>query len=339
MRRHIAIAVALALAGPLCAQIFPGIEREDVLKRAPGGAQEAPQEKPAAGESKIDGPAVLKRYEDLLTGYTNAKSEQKKAYSPFTDKVHDSVRKYAEAMAMLRLGYYEDAAKAFDGVGYTVKKDADIKGPPELRKVADDIKNGRALYFRMIAVVMQEYRQMNDPESELGPAWAAARKKGEAVIKDCQGLVDRKRIDQQAGTTTVRQMEGWLGTAMGQWRRMIEAENRTRQNPHEMEGWVALINATGTPASITGEVEAAWLLKRRAAARVLKKFWPAAERVVDGTADIALATSHYSAFQFDDYGQYLVAQEYHTAAGKAALDDFLAAAQKHLETLHKLKGE
>jgi hypothetical protein len=210
-----------------------------------------------------------------------------------------------------------------------------------LRQVIGDIKGGKAWHYRMIAAAMQEFRDFKDDKEgkEFDAAWERARKAGQKVIDDWKSQISRKRVDDATGLDTQRKMEAWLGLGKGIWRNLSRGDQRVQQRPQEVESWVSLLNATGSTTSMSNETELACYLKHRAAAQVIKEFWPAAPATTDGVADIALALSHLGAFQFDDYAQYLVAQSYHSDIGKAALDDFLDRARKAQDLLLKLRGE
>lgn len=333
---------ALLLAVPAAAQVFPRIEREVVQKRVAGAPPEKDPDAPTGDtppEPEVDGQAVLKRYNELLGGYVAGKKEQLRAATRWTDQAHESVRKYLEGTTQLRLGFYEDAAKTFDSLGYTVKKEGEIK-TQELRNIVADIKSGKAYYYRMIASVMQDYRNFKD-ESDLENAWNKAKKEGDKIQKELQTAVDRKKVDEVGGPLVYRAMTAWMVTGKNYWIALWRAEVNANEKPHNMNSWIAIINATGSRdgGNSNGEEQAPNCLKRRAAALVLKEFWPASPYVRGGWADIAAATSHLSAFQCDDFSVYLEPRDYHTLVARGLLKEARDQAKKATDIIDRLKNE
>ncbi|MBK9974347.1 MAG: hypothetical protein IPP14_06205 [Planctomycetes bacterium] len=338
--RTLLLLMAVVAALPVCAQVFPRIEREVVQKRVAGAPAEKEPDAPTGDtppEPEVDGQAVLKRYNELLGGYVSGKKDQLRASTRWTDQSHESVRKYLEGTAQLRLGFYEDAAKTFDSLGYTVKKEGEIK-TQELRNLVADIKSGKAYYFRMIASVMQDYRNFKD-ESDLENAWNKAKKEGDKIQKELQTAIDRKKVDEVGGPLVYRAMTTWLVTGKNYWIALWRAEVNSTDKPHNMNSWIAIINATGSRDGGNGEEQAPNCLKRRAAALVLKEFWPTSPYVRGGWADIAAATSHISAFQCDDFSPYLEAREYHTLVARGLLKEARNQADKLIDIIGKLKND
>lgn len=339
MRPILAALACLALCAPLCAQVFPRIEKESVQKRIAGTPAEKEPDNPLPDTpaDAVDGEAVLKRYNELLSAMVAAKKDQLKASTRWTDQAHESARKYLEARALLRLGFYDDAARSYDSVGYTVKKEGEVK-TQELRNIVNEIKSGKAYYFRMIAVVMQEYRSFKD-DAELDAAWERALKEAEKVRKELQTAIDRKRVDEVGGPLTIREMDGWKIAAKNYWRALWTAERNVTEKADNMNSWVALVNAAGPRDLRAAEDHAPHYLKRRAAALVIRQFWPSAPYVKGGFADMVLAQSHLGVFQCDDYGQYLQPQDYHNLAGRALLSEARKQGDALVEVIRKLRNE
>lgn len=339
MRTLAAVAACLVLASPVAAQVFPRIEKDAVQKRIAGVPQEKEAETPGpeASPDAVDGEIVLRRYNELLNGYMAGKRDQMKSTTRWTDTVHESSRKYLEGRAQLRLGFYEDAAKTFDGIGHTVKKEGEIK-TQELRNLAAEIKSGKAYYFRMIAVMMQEYRNFKD-DAELEAAWTKASKEADKVRKELQTAIDRRRVDEVGGPLTIREMDGWKIAGKGYWRTLWTAERNVAEKADNMNSWVSLINATGPRDMRNSEDQTPHFLKRRAAAIVVRQFWPGAPYVKGGFADMAAAASHLGTFQCDDHTQYLQPQDYHNLAGRTLLAEVRKQGDTLIELIGKLRNE
>ncbi|MBE7490223.1 MAG: hypothetical protein HS108_00460 [Planctomycetes bacterium] len=336
--RLIAPLVVALVALPLGAQVFPRLEKDTVHKRIAGApAEKEAEPAPDTPRDTVDGEAVLKRYQELLAAMQAGKRDQLKATTRWTDTAHESARKYLEGRAQLRLGFYDDAIKTFDGVGYTVKKEGEIK-TQELRNQAAEIKSGKAYLLRMIAVYMQEYRNFRD-DAELNAAWEKAGKEADKLRKELQTAIDRKRVDEVGGPLTIREMDGWKIAGKGFWRALWTAEKNVLEKPDNMNSWIALINATGPRDNRSNEEQTPHYLKRRAAAMVVREFWPEALYVKGGFADVILATTHLGAFQCDEFSPYLQPQEYHNLAGRALLAEARKNADGMLDTIKRLRNE
>jgi len=338
--RTLAIMALLGLAtAPLCAQVFPRIEKESVQKQIAGTPTEKETENPATDNpgDTVDGDAVLKRYNELLSAMVAGKKDQLKSSARWTDQAHESVRKYLEGRAQLRMGFYEDAAKTYDSVGYNVKREGEIK-TQELRNIVSEIKSGKAFYFRMIAVVMQEYRTFKD-EAELNIAWEKALKEADKVRKELQTAIDRRKVDEVGGPLTIREMTGWQVSGKNYWKSLWVAEKNTTEKPDNMNSWVALVNATGPRDMKGNEDQTPNFLKRRAAALVVRQFWQTAPYVKGGFADVTLAATHLGVYQCDEYAQYLQPQDYHTLVGKGLLGEVRKQAEGVVEIIQKLRNE
>lgn len=339
MRPILAAIACLALCAPLCAQVFPRIEKDSVQKRIAGAPVEKENENPTpeTPTDAVDAEAVLKRYNELLSAMVAGKKDQIKSSTRWTDQAHESVRKYLEARALLKMGFYDDAARAFDAVGHTVKKEGEIK-TQELRNLATEIKTGKAYYFRMIAVMMQEYRNFKNDE-EFNAAWEKGLKEADKVRKELQTAVDRKRVDEVGGPLIIREMTGWQVSGKNYWRALWIAEKNLAEKADNMNSWVALVNATG-PRDLKGaEDQTPHFLKRRAAALVLRQFWPNAPYVKGGFADVTAASTHLGVYQCDEHAQYLVAQDYHNLAGRALLGEVRKQCDAVVEIITKLRNE
>lgn len=339
MRSLLVVIVGVLCATPVFAQVFPRIEKDGVQKRIAGVPTEKEPENGGNDPTPdaVEGEAVLKRYNELLAGFVAGKKDQLKASTRWTDQAHESVRKYLEARAQLRLGFYEDAAKTYDSVGFAVKKEGEIK-TQELRNLVKEIKDGKAFYFRMIAVVMQEYTNFKD-EAELEAAWLRAMKEADKVRKELQTAVDRRKVDEVGGPLVIREMTGWQVAGKNYWRTLWTAERNVIEKPDNMNSWVALVNASGPRDMKGAEDQTPHFLKRRAAAMVIRQFWQTAPYVKGAFADISLASSHLGVYQCDDYGQYLQPQEYHSLAGKGLVGEVRKQADAILDIIKGLRNE
>ncbi|MCF6228597.1 MAG: hypothetical protein L3J82_08080, partial [Planctomycetes bacterium] len=158
MTRILTLLAITAMCATLTAQSFPHLEKKKV-KSAVGaaasskGADTGPE---VIKPDDVDGVEVLAKYEELLAAYLKDKKGQEAMFEVNTKGVVDALRDYLEGQALLRLGFYKDAKKKFDDVGHTVKDYDELKNSTQ-RIVADEILNGRAYYFKIVATVMEHY--------------------------------------------------------------------------------------------------------------------------------------------------------------------------------------
>ena len=338
MTRTLAILLVYLTTMPVFAQVFPRIEKTEVKQRIATGAKDIedsdkPDTKPDDRAAPVDGDKVLKRYNEILAGYTER--EQKKLMTKHTQDLHISVRDYLEGIFLLRLGMYKDAGRKLDDVGYTIKRESEI-ATPELLKLTDEIKSGKAYYYRMMAVVLEHYKDFKD-EKEAEAAWMSAAKDGTKVRRELERLVDTDKLT--GSLDIVGDMTSWLITARREWLGLYKAERNINEHPESILTWQLLINSTGSKQNDMKQEYTPNYLKQRAALRVVKEFWPAANYVIGGWADVTLGLNHLGSGQIDDWQTYLEPKSYHTDGGKKVLIGAQAVAKGYMDVIEALKSK
>ena len=334
--RILAIAITLLLAMSAHAQIFPRIEKDDVKKRIAGGAQpdDEPQPTPDAKPADVDGEKSLKRYNELLAGYLKDEKDQRKAMTKHTNEVFAGVRDYFEGVFLLRMGFYKDAERTLKDVGVKVGNEKDIS-TPELLKTADDIKAGKAFYYRMIAAIMMKYETFKT-EKEAEAAWSEASKKGIEIRRELEGLVDRGKV--AADTDYIQEMTAWMLTAKREWLNLHKAEVNVQDHPENLNTWLFLVAATGIKQDDKREYTPHFL-KQRAALTVIKEFWPDSAWMKGATIDAGLGQNHMSVGQLDEGDPYFEKQPYHGPVGVAYLAKQKEAILAYKKLIEALKNK
>jgi len=319
------------------AQVFPRIEKDDVKKRVASGSAEPedqPETQPDEKPADVDGAKALARYNELLSGYLKDEKGQRKAMTRHTDQLHAGVRDYFEGVFLLRMGFYKDAERKLKDVGVSVRNEKDI-GTPELLKAADDIKSGRAFYFRMIATIMQRFADFKT-EQAAEDAWKEASRAGIEVRQELEKLVDRGKVSSEDNCT--QEMTAWLLTARREWLNLYKAEKNLLEHPENQNTWLFLIAATGTKQEDKREYTPNFL-KQRAALVVIKEFWPQSAWVKGGVVDAGLGQNHMATGQLDDIEKYFDKQPYHSVPGAVFLAKQREQMQEYLRQVEALKQD
>lgn len=340
MTRLVLMLALLLFTATAQAQIFPRIEKEDVKKRiASGGAQpeERPEPEPADEEApaQVDGALVLKRYREILDGLQKDERGQKKAMTKHTDEVHESVRDYLEGIFLLRLGMYKEAERKLKDVGVSVRREGEIK-TPELMKFSEEVKAGKAYYYRMMAVILREYGSFKT-EAEAEAAWAKAAEEGGKVKRELEKLVDSGKVPGE--TDVLRDMTAWLLTAKREWLNLHKAEQNVVEYPDNLNSWTFLVNNTGSKQNELQKEYTPNYLKQRAALQVIKEFWPKAPYVAGGVADVTLTLNHIGCGQLDGWEAFLEPRDYHNLAGKIVLKKARDNAKTYIDIIEALKNK
>ncbi|MCA8912979.1 MAG: hypothetical protein KDB82_14865 [Planctomycetes bacterium] len=321
MHRTFAVILVCLLAGSLSAQVFPRIEKKAVMSRITSGkpepeVKETPEpEDPVDKEDVVDGEKALKRYNELLAGYARDERAQKKAFTKHTDEVHVSVRDYLEGIYLMRLGYYKDAERKLKDVGVNVRRESEIS-TPELIAASEEIKDGSSYYYRMIAVVMQEWDDFKDQE-EAEEAWKKASTEGIKIRAELVKLVKEGKASSDSDVEKL--MTGWLLAAKRQWVQTWRRETNIHEHPESSLSWQFFIASTGSRGNNMKEEYTPNYLKQRAALQVMKEFWPDSAYLKNGTCDATLAVNYLSTGQLDDVEPCLEVKEYHNFLGRTAL--------------------
>jgi hypothetical protein len=322
------------------AQVFPRIEKEDVKKRvASGGPQpeEKPEPEPAVEEpaAQLDGAQVLRRYREVLGGLVKDERGQKKAMTRHTDEVHESVRDYLEGIFLLRLGMYKEAERKLKDVGISVRREGEIK-TPQLINFTEEVKAGKAYYYRMMAVILQKYDEFKT-EKDAENAWGKAVEEGGKVKRELEKLVDSGRVSGE--TDVLRDMTAWLLTAKREWLNLHKAEKNIAEYPENLNSWTFLVGNTGSKQNELQKEYTPHYLKQRAAIQVIKEFWPRAPYVAGGVADVTLALNHIGCGQLDGWEAHLEPKDYHNLAGKLVLKKARDNAKIYIDTIEALKNK
>ena len=333
---RLVLLLTLIFAVSLHAQIFPRIEREDVQRRiAKGSDDPEPDITEPDGPTVVDGKAVRARYAELLAGFLDDERAQKKAMTKHVGELHPSVQDYLEGVFLLRMGFYKDAVRKLDDVGTVVRKENEMKNDA-LKQIADDIKSGKAWYFRMKAVVLQNYEGY-DTEEEALEGWRKAAVKGLEVRKE---LVDLKNDGKLRGKQDVAgQITAWMLTARTEWLNLFKAEKAVQDKPDKINTWLNLISATGSKQNLLRDEYTPHYLKQRAALLVVKEFWPKSGYVTGAAADVTLAVNKVGTGQMDDWESHLDKQPYHTPAGVNVLDTGRKIADGYNRTFEAMKND
>lgn len=335
--RITAILLAVFLAASAHAQIFPRIEKDDVKRRIASGAAQ-PDDEPTETKveekaADVDGAAALRRYNELLNGFLKDEKNERKAMTEHTDEFFTGVRDYYEGIFLLRMGYYKDAERKLKDVGISVRNEKDI-ATPELLRAVEEIKAGKAYYYRMIAVVMQKYAKFRT-ELEAEAAWADAAKEGMKVRHELSNLVDRGKVTDDDYTG---EMTGWLLTGKVEWLKLYKAESNLQEHPENLNTWFFLVGATGIRQEDKLEYTTNFF-KQRAALMVIKEFWSESAWVKGAVVD---ATLGYNRLQVGQFGQVLgffEKQDYHTTLGAATLGKQREAITEGLKSIEALKNK
>lgn len=329
--------VLLLACPPMFAQIFPRIEKEDVQRRIQSGKpepeRESPDTEPAAPPVQaVDGTKAYKRFSDLLESYRKDEKAIREASTRHTSKVHPSVRDYLDGIVLLRLGYYGDAAKKLKAVGSSVRNED--KAPEQCHNIIREIKAGRAWFFRMVAVVMDHWKDFETEEQMLS-AWEKAYKEAEKLVSDARREVDRKKIDNEQ---LPLQMNGWLNNGRIYWKNLYAAQQNVKSLPANANTWKALIAATGGREGSRDEYTPMYLVQR-AALEVAREFFQHDDLVSGGTADAGLGWNHVGTAQLDDWKGYFEPKPYHKPGGKIALGAARLLAEGVVKQMEGLKTE
>jgi hypothetical protein len=335
--RILATTLILLIATAANAQVFPRIEKDDVKKRI-AGASDQPEEEPQPPVDEkpadVDGAKALKRYEELLAGYIKDEKNQRKAMTKHTDELHTSVRDYCEGVFLLRMGFYKDAERKLKDVGVNVRNEKEIS-TPELLKVTDDIKAGKAYYYRMIAVILMKYEPFKT-EKEAEAAWSEASKEGIKIRRELELLVDRDKV--AADTDCIQEMTAWMLTARREWLNLHKAELNVEDHPENLNTWLFLVSATGIKQDDKREYTPNFL-KQRAALHVIKEFWPDCGWVKGGVIDAGFGQNHFTVGQLDELDRFFEKQSYHTVLGAGFLAKQKEAITQGLKQVEALKNK
>lgn len=337
MQKAFCILIVCLLGSTLSAQIFPRIEKQDVKRRVATGATETDTPETPDPEPEtvvVDGEKALKRYDELLAAYVKEEYAQKKAMTKHVDDLHASVRDYLEGVFMLRLGMYKDAARKLDSVGLSVKRESEIK-TGELLNIANEIKKGSAYYYRMVAVVMQEWGDF-ETEEEAIEAWKKASDEATEIRTELQKEIKAGRATSDSNIANL--MTAWLLTAKRQWVQAWKYEQNVRKFPESPFTWQFFIASQGSRQNNMKDEYTPNYLKQRAALQVMKEFFPHTLYVSGGSCDTTLAINYLSTGQLDEIEACLKPQEYHSLLGRAALQKGRKAAEDYEAWIEKLKN-
>jgi hypothetical protein len=340
MRNLIVLLSSVLLTGALSAQVFPRIEKSDVKERIASGKSDPesrpdPKPKPKTRRLVVDGEKVLKRYNELLDEYQKNMRTRKKDIRKQIDDLHVSVQDYFEGVFLLRLGEYKDAERKLKGVGVNVRHKSEIK-TPELQKASDDIEKGVAYYFRMIAVVMQEWDDFKD-EEEAKKAWKGASEKAMKVRGELNRLVKDGKA--ASDSNVVNLMTAWLLAGRRQWLQTWRFEKNIHEHPESQYTWQFFIAATGSKGNNMKEEYTPNYLKQRAALTVMKEFFPDAGYIKDGRCDSTLAVNYLSTGQVDQVEPCLEVKSYHTMLARTKLQQARKALNDFKALIESLKNK
>ncbi|MDC1143080.1 hypothetical protein OAU50_08310 [Planctomycetota bacterium] len=339
MKRILSMLAVTACCTAVAAQSFPHLEITKV-RRAVGAAESATSKTPNPGvktpevikPEDVDGAKVKVLYDELLTAYMKDKKDQVSLYEVETKDIVDPFRDYLESLNLLRLGFYKDAAKGFEDVGYEVKNYDDLNGQIQTN-MADEIMGGKAYYYQVVAVVMEEYETFESID-ELESGWKKADREAGKIIKDLKKVIKRKKIDATIGDRLVIDIQNWLLEEKSSWRVMWSAEMACQKYPENFSSWQSLVNCTGSKRSARLKESTPAYLKQRAAIEVIKKFWVTNAWVMDGSADQTLALNFAGCLQIEDADAALEEQPYHTRDGKKKLR-FVANSMRTVKAILK----
>lgn len=319
MTRILTLLAITAMCATLTAQSFPHLEKKKVKSAVGAAASSKPDETgpEVIKPDDVDGVEVLAKYEELLAVYLKDKKGQEAMFEVNTQGVVDALRDYLEGQALLRLGFYKDAKKKFDDVGHTVKDYNELKGLAQ-KNIADEILNGGAYYFEIVATVMEHYEYFETTE-DLDVAWKKADRDAYKIIKELTKHIKRKKIEQTAGNQLVIEIKNWLLQQKGNWRVLWAAERACKKYPENINSWLMLAGCTASKGTVRLKEKTPAHLKQRAALDVIKKFWVTNNFVMAGQADELYGLNHLGALQFDEALNALNEKSYHTRAGKSTL--------------------
>ncbi|MCC7508850.1 MAG: hypothetical protein IT464_05715 [Planctomycetes bacterium] len=328
----------LLFVTPVSAQIFPRIEKEEVQRRIQSGkddtadAVETP-DKPVAPTKTVDGEKALRRFQELLAGYAKDEKAIWEASERHTSTLHVSVRDYIEASILLRMGRYKDADKRFKAIGSSVKKE-DEAPSRECKNLINEIKAGRGYYLRMIAVVMDYWKEF-DTEEQVLAAWDKAYRDGEKIVQEARKAIDKKKIEN--GENLPGQMTSWLLNGRLYWINLWTAQQNVKKLPANVNSWKQLISATGGREGKSEEYTPMYLTQR-AALEVAREFFQHDEFVMGGTADKALGWNHLALGHLDGWPAFFEPKPYHTPGGRIALAAGKIIAEGWMKIMDALKA-
>lgn len=302
--RPVALLLALLLAAPLCAQVFPKVDKDKVaedIDRAKKGDQPTPEtpkdplkDPPKDPPKAVDGQAALKRFTELRDALRKQENSESRESAKVLDQYQPICREYFAAHALLKGGYYKEASRAFKKLGIpTDDETKELRGEALAR--AKELQSGRHYYYRMIADVMAKYEFKTD-DGDYERMWTGAEKAGQAVVKDLQGAISRKQIDETTGGITVRRLENWLKEEHAKWDELRNAEKALNENPGDISNWTRLLTAVSAREREDATPDYA---TARPILTVLKEFWAHDSMVRRGNIDVGLAFIHTALFQFE----------------------------------------
>ncbi|MBK8205744.1 MAG: hypothetical protein IPK87_03000 [Planctomycetes bacterium] len=335
------IAVLLGLvwfAAPVASQIFPRIEKEEVQRRIQSGRDDTPEEvetpdKPVAPAKTVDGDKALRRFNELIAEYAKDEKAIWEASERHTSTLHVSVRDYIEASILLRMGRYKEADKRFKAIGSSVKKE-DEAPSRECRNLINEIKAGRGYYLRMIAVVMDFWKEF-DTEEQMLAAWDKAYRDGDKIVQEARKAIDKKKIEN--GENLPQQMTSWLLNGRIYWINLWTAQQNVRKLPANVNSWKQLISATGGREGKSEEYTPMYLTQR-AALEVAREFFQHDELVMGGTADKALGWNHLALGHLDGWPAFFEPKPYHTPGGRISLAAGKILAEGWMKIMEALKA-
>ncbi|MCB9933448.1 MAG: hypothetical protein H6841_08510 [Planctomycetes bacterium] len=338
MARLVVLIALATLASAAQAQVFPRIEKEDVKQRIATGAPQSEEKPEPAVEDKpseVDGARALRRYREILEGFEKDERGQKKAMTRHTEELHESVRDYLEGVFMLRLGMYKEADRKLKDVGHAVRREGEIK-TPELLNIAEEVRSGKAYYYRMMAVILREYESFKS-EADAEAAWKKAADEGGKVKRELEKLVDSGKVSGEKDV--LRDMTAWLLTAKREWLNLYKAEQNIAEHPENLNSWTFLVANTGSKQNELQKEYTPNYLKQRAAIQVIQEFWPTSPYNSGGVADVTLALNHIGCGQLEGWETYLESKDYHTLAGKLVLKKARDNAKTYIDIIEALKNK
>lgn len=325
--RPAALMLAMLLAAPLSAQVFPKAEKDNVgddIERAkkserpvtPETPKDPPKESPKDPPKAIDGQAALKRFAEVRDGLRKSLNSEQKESAKTLDQFVPLCADYFGAQALLKAGQYKEASKAFKKLN--IPSDDDVKSlRGEAAERAKELQSGRHFYYRMIAEVLAAY-SYTENDAEFDRMWGRAERQGQAVVKELQTAISRKQVDETRGGITLRRLENWLKDEQGKWQELRAAEKALNDNPGELANWSRLLNMVSARdrEDVTPDLTSA-----RAILAVIKEFWAHDQAVKRGIVDVGLAWGYTALFQFERSLAALENLEHLNDEGKRHVED------------------
>lgn len=292
--------LAVFVAAPLCAQVFPKTDKdkvsEDIERARKNGEQPdtPPKDSPKDPPKAVDGAAALARFQTLREGMRKQESSESRESAKVLDQYHDAVSGYLAAHAALKAGFYKEASRAFKKCA--VPSDEELKGyKGEVRARVVELQAGRHFYYRMIADVLSYYAY-SENDGEFDRTWTRAEKHGQTVVKELQQAILRKQIDETMGGITLRRLENWLKEERGHWGSLRDAEKALNENPGEITHWTRYLNVVSARERDDATPD---FISARAALTVIKEYWPQDSLVRRGNIDAGLAWVFTALYQFE----------------------------------------